>query len=63
MEYWRQKIISELECCHEEADTHLVYHAYHVACNTQEPTTLIVCRDDTDILVLFICHIVISTKY
>ncbi len=51
------KLISELECCHEEADTRLVYHARHVACKTQEPTTAIVRTDDTDILVLFLYHI------
>ena len=47
------KLISELECCHQEADTCLVYHAHHVACKTQEPTILIVQIDDTNNFVFF----------
>ena len=42
--------VPELECNHEEADTRMVLHAKHAN------SPVVIHADDTDVMVLLICH-------
>ena len=44
-------LVPELRCNHEEADTHMLLHAQHAG------GKCVLHADDTDVLVLLLCHV------
>ncbi|RUM44803.1 MAG: hypothetical protein DSY80_04015 [Desulfocapsa sp.] len=50
----RMDVIEDLKCQHEEADTRMIFHLYHIANNENE--CISVRCNDTDVLILLLYH-------
>lgn len=48
--------VAELECQHEEADTRMIFHLYHIVSTTDSSTKINVRCNDTDVFILLMYH-------
>ena len=51
----KRKLVQDLQCQHEEADTRIVWHIQHAAVEYSNPNVVVRCND-TDILVILLHH-------
>lgn len=50
-------LVPQLEALHhEEADTRMVFHAYHTAIRATQPVKILVRADDGDVFLSFLFH-------